>query len=65
MQQVHSSRHILTFSQLMLVIYTHFCNVDCLLGIVVASMEHHYGINNNICTAWRKALRKMWHVYRL
>ncbi len=44
MQQVHNSGNVLTFSQLTLVIYTHSCNVDCLLIIAVASMEHHYGV---------------------
>ncbi len=43
MQQVYSSGKVLTFSQLTLIIYTHSCNVECLLSIV-ASTEHHYGI---------------------
>ncbi len=43
MQQVHSSGNVLTFSELTLVISTHSCNVDFLLSIFVASMEHHYG----------------------
>ncbi len=65
MQQVNSSGNVLTFSQLTLVIYTHSCNVDYLLNICCS----YYGVAlwnfvhyNNICIAWRKALRKMWHV---
>ncbi len=44
MQLVHSSGKVLIFSQLTLVIYTNSCNVDHLLCITIASMEHHYAI---------------------
>ncbi len=44
MQQVYSSGNVLTFAQLTLVIYTHCCNIDCILSIVVVPMEHHHGI---------------------
>ncbi len=47
MQQAHSSEKVLTFFQLTLEIYTLYiasCNVDYLLSIAVASMNHHYGI---------------------